>query len=215
MRNHDGSPKTRPLLMPYASRTGTRRNLDALRAAGWRLLVSATGSLRNEGFPYGLDNGAWTAFQAGKPFDEARFSSALRLMGRDADWAVIPDIVAGGNASLEFSLRWMRMVLEECSRGLLAVQDGMESSSVRDLIGPRVGIFVGGSTRWKEQTLAQWATIAHEKGAWCHVGRVNTARRIALCSSAGAHSFDGTSASKFVKTLPLLDGARRQLALEL
>ena len=28
-------------MIAYASRTGTRRNLAALRAAGWRLLVSA------------------------------------------------------------------------------------------------------------------------------------------------------------------------------
>jgi hypothetical protein len=38
----------------YASRTGTRRNLAALRAAGWRLLVSATGVHRHEGFCYML-----------------------------------------------------------------------------------------------------------------------------------------------------------------
>lgn len=45
-------------MIGYASRTGTRRNLDALRAAGWRLMVSARGALRTEGFPYALDNGA-------------------------------------------------------------------------------------------------------------------------------------------------------------
>jgi hypothetical protein len=203
------------MLIPYASRTGTRRNLDALRVAGWRLLVSATGVLRHEGFPYALDNGAWTAFQAGRPFDEQLFTTALRKLGRDADWTVIPDIVAGGAMSLEFSLRWMRLVLDECERGLLAVQDGMSPDDVGHLIGPRVGLFVGGSTKWKEQTLATWSSLARDRQAWCHVGRVNTRRRILACSSAGVTSFDGTSASRFAKTLPLLDGSRRQLALEL
>lgn len=202
-------------LTPYASRTGTRRNLDALRSAGWRLLVSASGVLRNEGFPYALDNGAWTAFQKGRPFDEPLFTRALRQLGRDADWTVIPDIVAGGLASLEFSLKWMRLVLDECERGLLAVQDGMRVEDVRPLVGLRVGIFVGGSTKWKEDTIPQWARLARETSSWCHVGRVNTRRRIAQCQSAGATSFDGTSASRFAKTLPLLDGARRQLALGL
>ncbi len=56
-------------MIAYASRTGTRRNLAALRDAGWRLMVSARGVLRTEGFPYGLDNGAWTAFQRDEPFD--------------------------------------------------------------------------------------------------------------------------------------------------
>ncbi len=83
-------------VIAYASRTGTRRNLDALRARGWRLLVSATGVLRHEGFRYGLDNGAWTAFQQGHPINLALFVIALFKLGRDADWVALPDIVGGG-----------------------------------------------------------------------------------------------------------------------
>lgn len=200
-------------MIGYASRTGTKRNLDALRAADWRLLVSAKGKLRTEGFRYGLDNGAWTAFSKGQPFDEPAFVRALRELGRDADWTVIPDIVAGGGRSLEFSLRWMRQTLDECAVGMLAVQDGMAAADVRPLIGPRVGIFVGGSTAWKERTMPIWGALAREMGAWCHVGRVNSMRRIAICASVGATSFDGTSATRFAKSLPRLDAARRQLSL--
>jgi len=200
-------------MISYASRTGTRRNLDALRASGWRLLVSATGCLRHEGFPYALDNGAWTAFQQGRQFDEAAFTRALRDMGRDADWTVIPDIVAGGLASLEMSLRWMRRVLDESPRALIAVQDGMSADDVAGFIGPRVGVFIGGSTAWKLETLPQWSTLARDKGAWCHVGRVNSARRISACIAAGATSFDGTSATKFAVTIPKLTHARDQFAL--
>jgi hypothetical protein len=39
-------------LTAYASRTGTKQNLDAMRKAGWRLLVSAAGVVRTEGFQY-------------------------------------------------------------------------------------------------------------------------------------------------------------------
>lgn len=106
--------------MAYASRTGTRRNLDVLRRAGWRLLVSAAGCLRAEGFAYALDNGAWSAYCAGRPFDEAAFLRALAKMGSGADWTVIPDEVAGGARSLELSLRWMRRVLDETPRALRA-----------------------------------------------------------------------------------------------
>ena len=201
------------MLIAYASRTGTRRNLAALRDAGWRLLVSAAGCLRNEGFPYALDNGAWSSYQQGRPFDEPAFVRALRKLGAGADWTTLPDIVAGGHASLDLSLRWMRHVLDESNRALLAVQDGMSVEDVRPFIGARVGIFVGGSTKWKLATLNLWTALGREVGCWVHVGRVNTARRISLCSSTGATSFDGTSASRFSKTVPLLDGARRQLAL--
>lgn len=200
-------------MIAYASRTGTRRNLDALRAAMWRLLVSAAGPLRPEGLPFALDNGAWSAYTQGRPFDEVAFVRALRKLGASADWTVIPDVVAGGHASLDFSLRWMRAVLDESPRALLAVQDGMTVEDVRPFIGKRVGIFVGGSTAWKLATLRQWGALAREVGAWCHVGRVNTRRRISACAEAGAHSFDGTSVSRFAVTLPRLDAQRQQLAL--
>ena len=200
-------------MIAYASRTGTRRNLAALRAHGWRLLVSAAGALRPEGFAYALDNGAWTAFQAGRAFDVHLFERALRLLGAGADWTVLPDIVAGGHASLDLSLKWMRRVLDESPRGLLAVQDGMQPSDVRGFLGERLGIFVGGSTGWKLSTMAQWGALGREVGCWVHVGRVNTARRIHACAAAGATSFDGTSASKFSVTVAPLDRARRQLSL--
>lgn len=200
-------------MLAYAARTGTRRNLAALRRAEWRLLVSAAASLRTEGFPYALDNGAWAYYQQGRPFDTRAFERALRALGTHADWTTIPDIVAGGQASLELSLGWMRRVLDASPRALLAVQDGLTPGDVVPWLGTRVGLFVGGSTAWKEQTLPQWGTLGRQVGCWVHVGRVNTARRIALCVAAGATSFDGSSASRYGTTLPMLDAARRQLDL--
>ncbi|TDN58998.1 hypothetical protein [Paraburkholderia sp. BL10I2N1] len=96
----------RPPMVGYASRTGTRRNLEALAGAEWRLLVSAKGAHRPEGMRYALDNGAWTAYQQGEPFDELAFMSVVEKLGEGADWIVLPDIVQGGLASLEYSLRW-------------------------------------------------------------------------------------------------------------
>lgn len=202
-------------MIAYASRTGTRRNLDALRAADWRLLVSAKGCLRSEGFRYALDNGAWTAFRRGQPFDELAFVRALRKLGGEADWTVLPDVVAGGARSLELSLRWMRAVLDESPRALLAVQDGMEPADVRGLLGPRVGLFVGGSTEWKLRTMSAWCALAREAGCWAHVARVNTRRRILSCSASGATSFDGSGPSRYAVTTRPLDNARRQLGLGL
>ena len=200
-------------LIAYASRTGTQRNLAALRHAGWRLLVSAAGALRHEGFPYALDNGAWSAYSQGRPFNEAAFLYALRRLGAGADWTTLPDIVAGGHASLELSLRWMQRVLDESPRALLAVQDGLTPDDVVPFVGERVGIFVGGSTAWKLQTLPQWAKMGQQQGCWVHVGRVNTIRRITLCDQCGATSFDGSSASRFERTLLPLDRARKQMSL--
>lgn len=204
-------------MIAYASRTGTRRNLAALRAAGWRLIVSAKGVLRTEGFPYALDNGAWTAFQKSEPFDVPAFEKAVRLLGVGADWIALPDIVMGGKASLDLSVSWLRKLRRRAalraSRFMLVVQNGMETGAmlgrVKRIVGERVGIFVGGDTDWKLAAMRFWSDLAHSLGAICHIGRVNSAKRIEACGSAGADSFDGSSASRFSVTLWPLDRARR------
>ena len=199
-------------MIAYASRTGTRRNLAALRDAGWRILVSARGVLRNEGFRYALDNGAWTAFTQGEPFDVAAFEKALDLMGAEADWVASPDIVGGGMRSLELSESWLPRLID-ARLVLIPVQDGLTASDVRPLLGNRVGIFLGGSTEWKLATMREWGELAREVGCYYHVARVNTRRRIEMCSEAGATSFDGSSASRFAASLPRLERARCQPSL--
>ncbi len=199
------------MLIAYASRTGTRRNLRALRAAGWRLLVSATGCLRSEGFRYCLDNGAWTWHQRGLPFDGDRFLRAVDRMGEGADFVVLPDIVEGGLSSLELSLSWVSRL-----SGLplmLPVQDGMTVADVKPHIAPGIGIFVGGSTAWKEATIPIWAALGLSRGAPVHVGRVNTQRRLRLCKRRGVTSFDGSGPSKWAKCLDVMDRELRQLDL--
>lgn len=196
------------MIRAYASRTGTKVNLDALRAAGWRLMLSATGVWRTEGFPYALDNGAWTAFQSGAPFDVARFTGLLERFGEGADFVVVPDVVRGGHESLRLSLRWLdRLWWVKCPR-LVAVQDGVTPADLDWLLGSDVGIFVGGTDDWKEKTMGIWAAAARARGAICHVGRVNTQRRLRKCLAAEVDSFDGSSVSRFACHLPLLERVR-------
>lgn len=115
-------------MIAYASRTGTRRNLDVLREHGWRLLVSARGALRSEGFPYALDNGAWSSFQRGEPFDTRAFETAVERMGSGADWIVAPDVVADRDASLALTAEWLPRL--SGFPLLVAVQDGMTVGDV-------------------------------------------------------------------------------------
>lgn len=198
-------------MMAYASRTGTRRNLDALRAAGWGLLVSRAGEWRTEGFDrYVLDNGAWADFQAGRAFDEDAFEALLDKLGSGAEWVVLPDIVAGGRASLDLSMRWLNRCLSVCPLVLLPVQDGMEEADVRGLVGRSVGIFLGGSTPWKLARMAAWGAFARQYSLHYHVARVNTEKRIWLATAAGADSIDGSSATRYAVTLPMLDRAMKQ-----
>lgn len=197
-------------MIAYASRTGTRRNLEALRSAGWRLMLSPGGVLRTEGFAYALDNGAWSAFAQKKPWDAARFIAALATFGAAADFVIAPDIVCGGMESLDVTLAWLPRVLDATPRVLIAVQNGMNPGHLAGILSPRVGIFVGGDTTWKEATMDMWSDVAAQAGAWCHVGRVNTQRRIKLCQMAGVDSFDGSGPSRFAKHLDVMERALAQ-----
>ncbi len=204
----------------YATHTGTKRNLNAMQSSGWRILLTPDTLARNGNcvpnwpdgrpVPYALDNGAWGCFQRGVPFDDVRFLRCVENVGEGADWIVLPDIVGEGDQSLARSISWLPRLP---GRVLLPVQNGMTVAQVAPYIGGRVGIFVGGDTEWKLRTLPDWGRLARDKCAWLHVGRVNTIRRIAMTSSVGAHSVDGTSGTRFAKTIPVLEAACRRYSL--
>jgi hypothetical protein len=200
-------------MVGYASRTGTRLNLEALAGAEWRLLVSARGEHRSEGMRYAIDNGAWTAYQRGDSFDESAFLTVVEKLGESADSMCCRTSLRGGLASLEYSLRW-----KECLRGMpsrlsIAVQDGMQLDDVARFLSPVVGIFIDVSTAWKEATAEAWGLLARRRNCHLYIGQVNSARRIQICTGAGADSFDGSGPSRFSTTLAKLDRAKRQLDL--
>ncbi len=207
--------------MAYASRTRTRRNVAALAAAGWGWMVGPLdcGGPILGGMPWALDNGAWPAHAQGIEWDSLAFMAALGRYGRGADFVVVPDRVGDREATLAKAAIWLPRLLARddltATKLLIAVQDGMTVEDIEPLlIEPRIGIFIGGSTEWKEAAIIPWGRWAHDRGRYCHAGRVNTTRRINLCLAGKIKSIDGTSATKFAKTLPMLDGARRQLAFE-
>ena len=183
-------------------------------SAGWGFFLTPdANSLGDWKGPIALDNGAWSAYQKGEPWSPDRFIPLVERYGEASDFVVSPDIVAGGLPSLKRSLDWLPRLLSKCPRVLIPVQDGMSPKDVEDYLSDRVGVFVGGSTDWKLGAMRSFCEAATRRGAWSHVGRVNSVRRINLCLSSCATSFDGTSVSRYVKTLPSLDAARRQSTL--
>lgn len=201
--------RERARMMLYASRTGTIRNLNALRAHGWRLLVSPAGCVRSEGFPYGLDNGAWSYHQGGLAFDGDAFIRAVDRVGARADWIVMPDRVGDAAGTLAAVDEWWPR-LRGAGLLLLAVQDGMTEADVEARLRPGVGLFLGGSTEYKETSARRWGNFASARSLYFHIGRVNTARRIAIACEAGAHSVDGTSVTMFACNVGRLTNAGAQ-----
>lgn len=192
----------------YVSRTGTKRNLTAIADAGFGILVSRAAEWRTEGFEDWVgDNGAWADFQAGRPFDEDRYEAFLTWVAAQPIpplFLVLPDIVAGGAASLALSLRYMNRCLSTVPLVLIAVQDGMTEADLEPLVGKSVGIFLGGSTEWKLATMKAWGDFCRARGVHYHVARVNTLRRLGMAAGAHATTADGSSAARFAKTVPLL-----------
>jgi len=139
--------------------------------------------------PYGIDNGAFAAFDAVREWDEAAFRKLLDWTEAAAIaplWVAAPDVVTDAKATLD---RWDGWAAEIRERGLpaaLVVQDGMTPADVRACEPDAV--FVGGSTEWKWLWMYRFCD-SHPR---VHVGRVNGYRPLLRCYDAGVESCDGT-----------------------
>jgi hypothetical protein len=177
--------------MAYVGQTRSRALVARLSALGVAELV-VRGELPARRQPFAHDCGAYRDWRAGRPFDVTRWDRDMRWMscrGIVPDFVVVPDIVAGGLASLEWSAFWRRSVPDGFP-AYLAVQDGMTIADVSLHLRDYCGIFVGGSLAWKLATGAAWARLARERGLRCHIGRVGTAARVHWARSVGATSID-------------------------
>lgn len=190
-------------MIPYAARVTAARQLKLMKEYNWRHMLSAAGRLGSKGLEigYALDNGAWYYHKKNKPFNDAVFTKAFERYGMNADFVVAPDIVGGGLASLKYSMSWINR-LYTAKMILIPAQENIEPHHMAPLLSSKIGVFVGGADdKWKERTIPIWANLAKEYGAYCHVGRVNTKRRMAICFAAGVDSFDGSGPAIWAKHL--------------
>lgn len=147
--------------------------------------------------PWFYDNGAFGDWRSGRPFDAKAFESDLAIIREGSagrpDFIVCPDLVAGGTASLEFSLGWLPKLRSLCpgQRVYLAVQDGMVEANLPKGLGSYFnGVFVGGTAPWKLETGPRWVRLAHRNALPCHIGRVGTGERVRWARLIGADSLD-------------------------
>ena len=136
---------------------------------------------------WALDNGAYGAFQSGKPWTEEPFFSYLEEFSYlRPDWAVVPDVVGDKKKTLDLWKEYAPAVAAYGAPLAFACQDGMTAA---DVPGDAEIVFIGGSTSWKWRTLNHW--VKNFKRV--HVGRVNTYRMLWIChETGGVESCDGT-----------------------
>jgi len=178
-------------MIAYTGQTRSRALLARLANLGIGE-CAVRGELPARRAPFFHDNGAFRDWKAGQPFNVGRWLRDMRWMnyrGVRPDFVVVPDIVAGGTRSLEWSAMWRDEVPEHYP-AYLAVQDSMSEADVLSHLPAYHGIFVGGSLSWKLATGATWVRLAHRYRRRCHIGRVGTAARVAWARSIGADSID-------------------------
>jgi hypothetical protein len=156
--------------------------------------------------PFFFDNGAYKSFSSGTPFDSALFIKkvtdleAKMQFGHclEADFIVIPDIVGGGDDSLDFSLQWLEYI-EDNMRHIarynllyLPVQDNMDIDNVERVIKRKMvdGLFVGGSKPFKYEEGQRWVDLAHKYGLPIHCGGIGTKNDITWAKEIGFDSVD-------------------------
>jgi hypothetical protein len=127
-----------------------------------------------------------------RPFDEARWRDWLAgdLPRSGCLFAVVPDVVADAQATLDRFDEYAGYVRDLRYPVGFAAQDGLENLTVPwDRFDC---LFIGGSTEWKlGETARSFAAEARSRNKWVHVGRVNSDKRFRSWARA-ADSCDGT-----------------------
>lgn len=178
------------MVMP-ANNTGAVVRDLASRYPGAMGLLFSPGGQRDPGMmPYALDNGAFSAYRKGVPFDEFAWRRLLfwsiNKAPRPPLWILVPDKVGDRDETLRLWDRWHRVAGGDRRDPLaFAVQDGMHPGDVPQ---EAAVVFVGGTTAWKRATAHEWCA----KFPRVHVGRVNTYAWLRRYESFGAESCDGT-----------------------
>lgn len=137
--------------------------------------------------PYALDNDAFAAWKERKPWNESawlRMLEKAKDTGSDPLWCLVPDVVANREKTLEKWHCYHRVVWSYGWDCAFAVQDGMTTIDVP--VGADV-VFVGGTTRWKWNTLPMWCKSFQR----VHVGRCPQGKLL-RCEELGAESCDSS-----------------------
>lgn len=153
-------------------------------------LLTPLSGFKNRGRQFGIDNGAFSRFDA-KTF-MARLNREKENRERCL-FVAAPDIVGSARRTLEVFSHWHPKL-----HGwpiALVCQDGQEDLPIPwDLIE---AVFIGGTTEFKmSKGAAAILKAARILDKWCHVGRVNTADRLGAFEEL-ADSVDGTGLSQY------------------
>jgi hypothetical protein len=143
-------------------------------------------------WPYILDNGAFTAFKHGEPWDTDAFVNRLGdldTMPRPPEFVVLPDVVTNPEATEQRARKWAKIIDWPTA---YPVQDGVTPDDAVTIAAEVDAeyLFVGGTVEWKRRNAAAFVEMAHDHGLKCHIGRPGN---LLWAEGIGADSVDTTS----------------------
>lgn len=211
------------MIVPYTSAIPNKDCLKNL-SSDWRLLLSPASvrsvTQKNKHIlyqrGYAIDNGAYSWHIKGQPFNDKVFLKLLNQYAKNADWIVIPDCVGDYWETARMFMIWYQKLIRYRKKLLYVAQNGIEDrdyATIRGMTSRGIGIFVGGSTDWKLEHSRKIADICRMNGEICHIGRVNSAKRLRLCRDWKATSFDGSGMARYRETARIMNNEYQQLRL--
>lgn len=202
-------------IIPYTAQPSNTHNLEILSRYPWRHLLSPNRPYRKiqPCAGYAIDNGAWSAFKNKRAYNPNPFLDDVASYGENADFIVIPDVVEDAAATFKEAEKWIPMLTQY--RCLIVAQDGMTIADFSDFVMDGIGVFIGGSTEYKLKNIKSIAALCDQYSVLCHVGRVNSIKRMHICINFGAHSFDGSGMARFARTARQVTGALLKLEHQL
>lgn len=209
----------------YTSVTTSPNIIRELGRFQWRWMAtpfishSAYTAMLKTGWRYALDNGAWDFRYANEnkvkkvthemgvtldfsskgntKYDEERFMWMVDRYGLNADFVVMPDVIGSKEHTILKAEHYLPRL--KGLKVMITVQDRMLEKDIVQFLEKGVGIFIGGSTRWKMKKMPYWSEVAKRWGVLCHCGRINTEKRIEKCREHGVDSFDGSAFARWYK----------------
>jgi hypothetical protein len=195
--------------MEIYSSQNQSRYLEELRDYNCRVMLTPSYKVKPSSnkelkeFRCALDNGAFTCYKKGYPFQESMFLGYIEKCFAEQftlDFIVIPDIVGGGLKSAEYSIEWIDGKLKTAPSLAFVVQDGMTPENLEQYkLGNYNNIthlFIGGTKEWKIKNLAVWAKYAKSLNIKSHAGQIGTLDRLILCHDIGIDSIDSQNFSR-------------------
>lgn len=177
--------------------SGTTKTIKRVAANGLQnvghLLTPKSGnsiaSILESGLPWACDNGAFSGF------DATEFEAFLvKISGYRSLFVACPDVVEDARATINRFAEWNDKVKSTGHPVAFVLQDGQENFE----LPAADAYFIGGSTEFKlSETAMGLVSECKRQGAWIHMGRVNSLRRIDIAVEMGCDSFDGGSMSMF------------------